>query len=144
MNLSTPGFPVHYQFPEPTETHVHHLSDAIQPSHPLSSPSPPTFNLSQHQSLFQWVSSSYQVAKVPEFQLQDLSFQWIFRTDLLQNGLVGSPCSPRYSQESSPTPQFRSINSSVLSFLYSPYMTDMKYMTTGKTTALTRWTFVVK
>ena len=65
-----------------SQTHAHQVSDAIQPSHPLSSPSP-TFNLSQHQGLFHWVSSSYQVAKVLEFQLQHQSFQWIFRTDLL-------------------------------------------------------------
>ena len=64
-------------------THVHRAGDAIQPSHPLSSPSPPSFNLSQHQSLVKWVSSSHQVAKVLEFQLQHQSFQWIFRTDLL-------------------------------------------------------------
>ena len=62
---------------------IHWVSDAIQPSHPLSSPSPPAFNLSQHQGLFQWVSSSHQVAKVLEFQLQHQSFQWIFRTDFL-------------------------------------------------------------
>ena len=86
----------------------------------LSSPSPPTFNLSQHQGLFQWVSSSHQVAKVLEFQLQHQSFQWIFRTDFLQDWLVWSPCSPRDSQESSPTPQFKGINSLGLSFLYSP------------------------
>ena len=66
-----------------TQTHVHWVSDAIQPSHPLSSPSPPAFYLSQHQGLFQWVSSSHQVAKVLEFQLQHQSFQWIFRTDFL-------------------------------------------------------------
>ena len=95
-------------------------SDAIQPSHPLSSPSPPAFNLSQHQGLFQWVSSSHQMVKVLEFQLQHQSCQWIFRIDFLLDGLGGSPCSPRDSQESSPTPQFKSINSSVLSFLYSP------------------------
>ena len=70
--------------------------------------------------VFKLVRSSYQVAKVLEFQLQHQSFQWIFRTDFLQDGLVGSPCSPRDSQESSPTPQFKSINSSMLSFLYSP------------------------
>ena len=92
--------------------------DAIQPSHPLSSPSPPAFNLPQHQGLFQWVGSSHQVAKVLEFQLQHQSFQWIFWTDFLLDGLVGSPCSPRDSQESSPTPQFKSINSLVLSFLH--------------------------
>ena len=82
-------------------------------------------NPSQHQGLFKWVSSSHQVAKVLEFHLQHQSFQWTLRTDLLQNGLVGSPCSPRDSQESSPTPQFKSINSSVLSFLYSPTLTSM-------------------
>ena len=80
-DCSTPGFPVHHQFLEPTQTHVHRVSDAIQPSHPLLSPSSPAFNLSQHQGLLQWVCSSYQVAKVLEFQLQHQSFQWIFRTD---------------------------------------------------------------
>ena len=63
MDCSTPGFPVHHQFPELTQTHVHRVGDAIQPSHPLSCPSPPTFNLSQYHGLFQWVSSSHQVAK---------------------------------------------------------------------------------
>ena len=81
MHCSTPSFPVHHQLPEFTQTHW--VSDAIQPSHPLLSPSPPTFNLSQHQGLFQWVSSSNQVAKVLEFQLQHQSFQWIFGTDFL-------------------------------------------------------------
>ena len=93
--------------------------------HPLSSSSLPALNLSQHQGLFQWVSSSNQVAKVLEFQLQHQSFQWIFRTDFLWDGLAGSPCSPRDSQKSSPTPQFQSINSSVLSFLYSPTLTSI-------------------
>jgi len=69
MNRSTPGLPVHHQLPEFTQTHVHRVSDTIQPSHPLSSPSPPAPNPSQHQSLFQWVSSSHEVAKVLEFQL---------------------------------------------------------------------------
>ena len=69
MNCSTPGLPVHHQLPEFTQTHVHWVSDAIQPSHPLSSPSPPAPNPSQHQSLFQWVNSSHEVAKVLEFQL---------------------------------------------------------------------------
>ena len=124
MNHSTPGLPVHHQLPESTQTHVHRVSDAIQPSHPLSSPSPPAPNPSQHQGLFQWVSSSHQVAKVLEFQLHHQSFQWTPRTDLLLDGLVGSPCSPRDSQESSPTPQFKSINSLVLSFLYSPALTS--------------------
>ena len=96
-----------------------------QPSHLLSPPSSPTFNLSQHQDLFKWVSPSHQVAKVLEFQLQHQSFQWRPRTDLLQDGLVGSPCSPRDLQESSPTPQFKSINSSVLSFVHNPTLTSI-------------------
>ena len=82
MDWSMPGFPVHHQLLELAQTHVHQVSDAIQPSHPLSPPSP-AFNLSQHQSLFQWVGSSHQVAKVLELQLQHQSFQWIFRTDFL-------------------------------------------------------------
>ena len=125
MNRSTPGLPVHHQLPEFTETHVHQVSDAIQPSHPLSSPFPPVTNPSHHQSLFQWVNSSHEVAKVLEFQPQHQSFQRTPRTDLLQNGLVRSPCSPRDSQESSPTPQFKNINSSVLSFLHSPTLTTI-------------------
>ena len=124
MNRSMPGLPFHHQLPEFTQTHVHWVGDAIQPSHPLLSPSPPAPNPSQHQSLFQWLSSSHEVAKVLEFQLQHHSFQRTSRTDL-QNGLVGSPCSPRDSQESSPTPQLKSINSSVLSFLYSLTLTSI-------------------
>ena len=111
---------------ESTQTHVHWVGDAIQPSHPPLSPSPPTFNHSQYQGLFQWVSSSHQVAKVLELQLQHQSFQWIFRTYFLYNGLVGSPCSPRDSQESSSTPKLKSISSSVLSFLYSPTLTSIQ------------------
>ena len=83
MDCSISGLPVHHQLPEPTQTHVHWVGDAIQPSLPLSSPSPPTFNLSQHHGLFKWVSFSHQVAKVLEFQLQHQGFQWIFRTDFL-------------------------------------------------------------
>ena len=93
--------------------------ELVMPSHPLWSLSPPALNLSQHQGLFKWVSSSHKVAKVLEFQLQHHSFQWIFRIDLLLDWLVWSPCSPRDSQESFPTPQFKSINTSALSFLYS-------------------------
>ena len=125
MNCTTPGLPVHHKLPEFTRTHVHRVSDAIQASHPLSSPSPPAPNPSQHQSLFQWVNSSHQVAKVLEFQLQHQSFQWTLRIDLLQDALVGFPCSPRDSQESSPTPQFKSINSLVLSLLHSPILTSI-------------------
>ena len=83
MDCSTPGILVHNQLLELVQTYVNRVSDAIQPSHPLSSPSPPTFNLSQHPGLFKWVSSSHQVAKVLEFQLQHQSFQWIFMTDFL-------------------------------------------------------------
>ena len=80
---------------------------------------------SQHQSLFQWVNSSHEAAKVLEFQLQHHSLQRNPRVDLLQNGLVGSPCSPRDFQESSPTPHFKSINSLALSFLPSPTLTSI-------------------
>ena len=125
MNHSMPGLPVHHQLPEFTHTHVHRVSDAIQPSHPLLSPSPPAPNPSQPQSLFQGVNSLHEVAKVLEFQLQHHSLQRNTRADLLQNGLVGTPYSPRDSQESSPTPQFKSINSSVLSLLHSPTLTSI-------------------
>ena len=112
----TPGV-----YPNP----CHWVGDTIQPSHPLSSSSLPAFNLSQHQGLFKWVISLHQVAKVLEFHLQHQTFQRIFRTDFLEDGLDGSPCSPRDSPESSPTPQFKSINSSVFSFLYSPTFTSI-------------------
>ena len=75
MNCSMPGLPVHHQHLEFTQTHVHRVGDAIQPSHPLSSPSPPAPNPSQHQSLFQGVNSLHEAAKVLEFQLQHHSFQ---------------------------------------------------------------------
>ena len=88
MNCSTPGIPVHHQLLEFTQTHAHQVGDAIQPSHPLSSPSPPAPNPSQHEGLFQWVNSSHEVAKVLEFKLQHQSFQWTlglisFRMDWL-------------------------------------------------------------
>ena len=83
MNCSTPGLPGHHQLPQFTQTHAYRVGDAMQQSHPLLSPFPPTFNLSQYQSLFKWVCSSHQVAKVLELQLQHQSFQWIFRTDFL-------------------------------------------------------------
>ena len=88
MNPSTPGLPVHHQLMEFIQTHVHWVSDAIQPSHPLSSPSPPAPNPSQHHSLFQWVSSWHQVAKVLELQLQHQFFQWIFRVGFSPSGLA--------------------------------------------------------
>ena len=123
MECSMPDFPVLHYLLEFAQTHVHCISDDIQPSHPLLSPSPLVFNPSQHLGLFQWVGSSHQVAKVLELQLQHQSFQWIFMTDFLYDGLIGSPCCPRDSQESSPTPQFKSINSLVLSLLYGPSLT---------------------
>ena len=94
------------------------ISSSVVPftSCPQSLPASEFFPMSQ---------LSHEVAKVLEFQLQHQSFQWRFRTDFLQDGLVGSPCSPRESQESSPTPQFKNINSSVLSFLYSPSLTSI-------------------
>ena len=83
MDSSTPGLPVHHQLLESTQTHVHWVGDAIQPSHPLTFPPPLAFYLSQHKGLFQWVSSSNEVTKVLEFQLQHQSFQWTPRTDFL-------------------------------------------------------------
>ena len=74
MDYGTPGFPIHHQLPELAPTHVHQVGNVIHPSHPLSSPSPPAFNLSQHHGLFQWVDSSHQVAKVLELQLQHQPF----------------------------------------------------------------------
>ena len=125
MNRNTPGLPVHHQLLEFTQTHVHWVGDAIQPTHHLLSPPPPAPNPSQHQALLQWVNSSHEVAKILELQLQHQSFQWTSRTDLSSDGLVGSPCSPRDSQESSPTPQFKSTNSSVFSLLHSPTLTSI-------------------
>ena len=129
MDCSMPGFPIHHQLPELTQTLVHGVCDAIQPSHHLSSAST-AFNIPQHQGLFQWVSSSHQVTKVLEFQHQHQFFQWIFRTDFLYDWLVGSPCNPRDSQEFSPTSQFKSINSLVLTFFIVQF--SQPYGTTGK------------
>ena len=106
------------------------------------------FDLSQHQGLFQWVGSSHQVAKVLELQLQHQFFQWVFRVDFLKDWLVWSPCCPRDSQETYPTPQFENMNSLVLSLLYGPTLTSHGswYCTgiTGKTIALRIWTLVTK
>ena len=125
MDCSTPGLPVHHQLPELAQTHVHQVSDAIQPPHPLLSPCPSAFSLSQHQGLFQWVSSSHQVAKVLEFQSQHsllpINIQdcfplgWTAWMSLLSNNC----------RESSPTPQFKSIKSLALSFLYSSALTSI-------------------
>ena len=83
MDCNMAGLPVLHHLPELAQTHVHCIDDAIQPSHPLSSPPPPAFNFSQNQGLFKWISCSHQVAKVLEIQLQHHSFQWIFWTDFL-------------------------------------------------------------
>ena len=142
MNCSTSGLPVHHQLPEFTQIHAHRVGDAIQPSHPLSSPSPPAPNPSQHEGLFQWVNPSHEVAKVLEFHLQHQTFQWTPRTDLLQDGLVGSPCCPRDSWVLSNTiVQKHQFFGAQLS---SQSNSHIHYITTGKTIALTRRTFVGK
>ena len=130
--------------PSPTPGTYSDSCPLCQWCHPTISssviPYPPALNLSQHQGLFQWIGSSHQVSKVLEFlQLQHQSYQWTPRTDLLYDGLVGSPCSPTDSQESSPVPQFKNINSAFFIVQLSH-----PYMTTGKTIALTRRTFVGK
>ena len=141
MDFSTPGLPDYHQLSEFTQTHVHWVGDAIQPSHPLSSPSPPALNLSQHQGLFQWVSSSHQVAKVLEFQLQHQSFQWTsglisFRMGWLDLLAV---------QGTLKSLQHHSSKASILrcSALFIVHLSH-PYMTTGKTIALSRRTFVGK
>ena len=141
MNCSMLGFPVHRQLPELTQTHIHSVGDAVQPSHPLPSPSPPAFNLSQHQGLFQRVSSSYQVAKVLEFQLQHQSFQWIFRTSFRMDWFVLLVVQGTLKS----LLQHHSSKASVLQHsAFSIVQLSHPYMTTGKTIALTRWTFVGK
>ena len=124
MNHSAPGLPVYHQLPEFTQ--LTSIESVMPSSHLilcrplfLLPPTPPSIRV------FSRVNSSYEVAKVLEFQLQHHSFQRNPRADLLQNGLVGSLCSPRDSQESSPTPQSKSINSSALSFLHSPTLTSI-------------------
>ena len=134
MNCSTPGLPVRHKLPEFTQTHAHWVSDAIQPSHPLSSPSPPAPNPSKHQGLFRCVNSSHEVAIVLEFQLQHQSFQWKPRTDLLA-----------VQETLKSLLQHNSSKASI--FQHSAFFTvqlSHPYMTTGKTIALTRWTLVSK
>ena len=142
MNQNTLGLPVHHQLLEFTQTHVHWVSGAIQPSHPLSSPSP-AFNLSQHQGLFKWVSSSHQVAKVLDFQLQHQSFQWIFRTDLLLGwtGWISLQSKGLSRVFSNTTVQKASIFQCSAFFIVQ---LSHPYVTTGKTVSLTRWTFIDK
>ena len=126
MNCSTPGLPIHLQLPEFTQTHVHRVGDAIQPTHPLSSPSPPAPNPSQHQSLFQWVNLHMRWPKYWSFSFSiSPSKEYPGLISFRMDWLDGSPCSPRDSQESSPTPQFKSINSSALSLLHSPTVTSI-------------------
>ena len=142
MDCSMPGLPVRHQLPELTQTHVHWVSDAIQLSHPLSSPSLPTFNLSQHQGLFKWVSSSYQVAKLLEFQLQyspsnEYSRLISFRMDWLDLLVVQGTLKSLLQHHSSKASVLRH-SAFFIAQLSHPYMT------TGKTIALTRWTFVGK
>ena len=142
VDCRTSGLPVHHQLLELTETHVHRVSDAIQPSHPLSSPSPPAFNLSQHQGLFQWVSSSHQVAKVLEFQLgispsNEYSGLISFRMDWLDLLAVQRTLKNLLQHHSSKAPILQCSAFFIVQL-------SQPYMTTGKTTALTRRTFVGK
>ena len=141
-DCSTPGFPFLCQLLELAQTPVHRVSDAIQPPHPLLSPSPPAFNLSQHQGLFQWVSSLHQAAKVLSYSFNISPFSEYSGLISFRMKLVGSPCSPGDSQESSPTPQYKSIILQCSAF----FMVQLSYpyMTTGKTITLTGWTFVSK
>ena len=142
MDCSTPGLPVHHQLPELTQIHVHWVGDAIQTSRPLSSPSPPAFNLSQHQGLFQWVSSSHQVAKVLELQLQhqpsnEYSGLISFRIDWFDLLAVQRTLRSLLQHHSS--------KASILQ--HSAFFTvqlSHPYIATGRTIALTRWTFVGK
>ena len=142
MDCSTPGFPVHQQLLEPTQTHVHRVSDAIRPSHPLSSPSPPALNLSQHQHLFKWVSSSHQVAIGLEFQLSihpshEHPGLISFRVDWLDLLAVQGALKSLLQHESS--------KASILWFsAFFTVQLSHPYMTTGKTIVLTRWIFVGK
>ena len=142
MDCSTPGLPVHHQLLELTQTHVHRVSDAIQPSHPPSSPSLPAFSLSQHQGLSKWVSSSHQVAKVLEFQLRHQSCQWIFRLisfrmDWLDLLAVQGTLKSLLQHHSSKASILRCSAFFIVQLSHP-------YMTAGKTTALIRWTIVGK
>ena len=142
MDCSMPGFPVHHKLLEFTQTHVHWVGDAIQPSHPLSFPSLPACTLSQHQGLLKWVSSSRQVAKVLEFQLQHQSFPWIFRADFLRMDWLDLLAVQRTLKS-----LFQHHSSKALILWCSAFFIvqlSYPYMTTGKTIALTKWIFVGK
>ena len=139
MDWSIPGFPILHHLPELVQTHIHCVGNAIQPSYPLSFPSPRAFSLSQHQVLFQWVSSSHQVAKVLELQLQHQSFQWIFRTDFLKDWLVWSPCNSRdFSNTTAQKHQSFEVQLSLWS------NSHIHTWLLEKTIPLTRWNFVSK
>ena len=125
MDCSTPGFPVQHQLLELAQTHVHWVGDAIQPTHPLSSPSSPASILSSIRVFSIESALHWYDGRVLELQLQPQSFQWIFRIDFFYSWLVWSPCSPRDSQESSPAPQFESISSLELSLLYRLTLTSV-------------------
>ena len=142
MNCSMPGLPVHHQLLELTQTHVHWVSDAIQPSHPLSSPSPPTFYLSQHQGLFQWLSSLHHVAKVLSFSFsispsKEYSGLISFRMNWLDFLAVQGTLKSLFQHHSS--------KASIL-WCSAFFMVQLShpYIATGKTIALTRWNFVGK
>ena len=139
MNRSTPGLPVHHQLPKSTQTHVHWVSDAIQPSHPLVpfSSCPQTFPASGSFQMSHLFTSGGQSIGVSAS-----TFPWTPRTDFLLDGLVGSSCSPRDSQESPPTPQFKTSILWCSGFFI--VQLSHPYMTAGKIIALTRWTFVDK
>ena len=143
MDCSTPGFSVYHQLSAlSAQIHVNPVTDAIQPFHPLSSLSPPIFNLSQHQGLFQWVSSLHHMAKVLEFQLQHHSFQWIFKTDFF-----GIDWFELFAIQGIIRSVLQHHSSEVSVLWYSAFFMvqiSHPYMTTGKTIALTRWTFVSK
>ena len=140
MDCSMPGLPVHHQLQEFIQTHVHWVSDAIQPSHPLSSPPPPAFNLSQHQGLFQWVSSSHQVARVLKFQLQQQSFHEYPGLISFRMGWLDLLAVQRILKS------LLQHHNSKLSILWhsAVFIVQLShpYMTTGRTIALTIWTFV--
>ena len=133
MNRSMPGLPVHHQLPESTQTHVHRAGDAFQPSHPLSSPSPPapippsirvfSNGSTLHMRWLKDWSFSFSISPSNEYSIINPKGLISFRTDWLD--LLAVPCSPRDSQESSLTPQFKSINSSALSFFFSPTLTSI-------------------
>ena len=142
MDYSRPGLPIHHQLLEFTQIHVCWVSNTIQASHPLSSPSPPTFNLSQHKGLFQWLSPSHQIEKVLEVQLQHQSFQWIFRIDFFRMDLLDI-LAVRGTLRS--LLQHHSSKASTLRrSAFFIVQLSHPYMTTGKTIALTRQTFIGK